>query len=59
MTKINKKADLKPVVDLTIKPSTYQPSKSEMEEEYDMPGLTMEQLRRTFGGPFNIKREAE
>ena len=31
--------------------SSYQPSKAEMEEEFDMPGADMETLRRAFFKP--------
>jgi len=34
----------------TIKPSNYQPSKAEMEEEFDMPGADMDTLSRLFFG---------
>ncbi|MCY4290841.1 MAG: hypothetical protein OXC72_03665 [Roseovarius sp.] len=34
----------------TLKPSNYQPSKAELEEEHDMPGMTDEQIRHAFFG---------
>ena len=31
-----------------VKPPTYQPTAQEMNEEYDMPGASMETVRRAF-----------
>ena len=36
---------------LDLKPPTHQPSKSEMEQEFDMPGASMETLRKAFFNP--------
>ena len=33
-------------------PDDYQPSRAEMEEEFDMPGLSLEQARAFFMRPF-------
>ena len=33
-------------------PEGYQPTKAELEEEFDMPGLTLEQARAFFMRPF-------
>ena len=44
-------------VELVLKPSSYQPSKAEMEEEFDMPGLSMNKIRAAFFRPFAIRRE--
>lgn len=43
--------------ELVLKPSSYQPSKAEMEEEIDMPGLSMDEIRAAFFRPFAIRRE--
>ncbi|MDE0695288.1 MAG: hypothetical protein OXH76_05585 [Boseongicola sp.] len=42
-------------VERRVKPSTYQPTKAEMEEEIDMPGADMPTLRRAFFKP--LKKE--
>ena len=41
---------------LKLAPTDYQPSKAELEEEIDMPGMTMEEIRHTFRRPFKIVR---
>lgn len=38
-----------------VKPPTYQPSASELHEEYDMPGASMETLRKAFFKPLEAK----
>ncbi len=40
-----------------IKSSTYQPSKAELEEEIDMPGMDDEEIRRTFFRPVKFIRD--
>ena len=60
MTKKAKPREPQPIpepVDLVIKSSSYQPSKSEMEEEFDMPGLSLDEIRAAFFRPFAIRRE--
>ena len=42
---------------LPLPPPGYQPSKAELEEEFDMPGLTDEEARRRFFRPFRFERE--
>ena len=42
---------------ITLPGNGYQPSKAEMEQEYDMPGASMETVRSAFFRPINIKRE--
>ena len=34
----------------------YQPSKAELEEEFDMPDMTMEEVRQVFRRPFRVVR---
>lgn len=41
--------------EVAIKPSEYQPSKAELEEEYDMPGADMETLRKAFFKPLKTE----
>ena len=41
-----------------LPPPGYQPSKAEMEEEVDMPGLSDEQVRERFFRPFRFERAA-
>ena len=42
---------------LPLPPSGYQPSKAELEEEFDMPGLSHEEVRERFFRPFRFERE--
>ena len=42
---------------LTLPPPGYQPSKAEMEEEIDMPGLSHDEARERFFRPFRSERE--
>lgn len=57
MTETRPKAKLPDPVELVLKPSSYQPSKAEMEEEFDMPGLSLDEIRAAFFRPFAIRRE--
>ena len=41
---------------ITLPPKEYQPSKAELEKEYDMPGLSLEKLRQTFFRPVKVLR---
>lgn len=43
---------------LPLPPPGYQPSRAELEEEFDMPGLTDEEVRETFFRPFRFERTA-
>ena len=43
---------------LPLPPPGYQPSKAEIEEEFDMPGLSDEEARRLFFRPFRVERVA-
>ena len=47
-----KRAELPEPVAVRMKPSSYQPTKAEMEEEFDTPAWTEDQLRRVFMRPF-------
>jgi len=40
-------------------PPGYQPSRAELEEEFDMPGLSEQEMRQTFFRPFRFKREGK
>ena len=42
---------------ITLPKSDFQPSKADMEREYDMPGLSLDEIRSTFIRPSNIRRE--
>ena len=42
---------------LPLPPPGYQPSRAELEEEFDMPGLTDEQVREMFFRPFRFERQ--
>ena len=41
---------------LPLPPPGYQPSKAELEEEIDMPGLSDEEARKLFFRPFRFER---
>lgn len=43
-------------VEIELKPSSYQPNKAEMEEEFDTPAWTMDKLRAVFMRPFVTKK---
>ena len=42
---------------INLPPSEYQPSKSEMEKEYDMPKAGKRTLRKAFFRPFDVVEE--
>ena len=42
---------------ITLPSSDFQPSKADMEREYDMPRMSLDKIRSTFFRPFNIRRE--
>ena len=42
--------------EIAIPPKDYQPSKAEMEEGFDMPGMSDDQVREAFFRPFRIVR---
>ena len=42
---------------LPLPPPGYQPSKAELEEEVDMPGLSDDEARERFFRPFRFVRE--
>ena len=42
---------------LDIKPPTYQPTKEEMNQEFDMPGASTETVRQAFFKPVKEKEE--
>lgn len=42
---------------MRIPPKHYQPNKAEKEEETDMPGMSDEEVRRTFFRPLNFVRD--
>ena len=42
--------------EIEIPPDDYEPTKAELEEEFDMPGADMETVRRAFFRPTKIVR---
>ena len=48
-------AKLPDPIEIELKPSSYQPTKAEMEEEFDTPAWSMDQLREVFMRPFVAK----
>lgn len=53
MTKHKKQPILEPK-EAEIKKSTYQPSKAEYEEEYNMLGMNDQQIKSAFFRPFKV-----
>lgn len=52
----NKKRKKIPVpVDLEISDRQYQPSRAELREEMDVPGLSLERVRTPFMRPFRFR----
>ena len=43
--------------DLEIKPSDYQPTRKELREEQDMPGMSDKQVRKSFFQLFNFVKK--
>lgn len=56
MTKTKPKADLPTPVEVDMKPSSYQPTKAEMEEKFNTPGWSLDQVRNVFMRPFVTKK---
>ena len=46
-----------PPREIALPPKDYQPSKAEMEEEFDMSGMSDDQMREAFFRPFRFIRE--
>ena len=44
---------------MVLPPKDYQPSKAEMDDGIDMPGMSDEQVRETFFRPFTFVRESK
>ena len=38
-----------------VRPRDYQPSKAELEEEIDMPGMSVKRMREAFFRPFRFE----
>ena len=55
--KPRKRQPLPMPVTITLPDNTFQPRKADMEREYDMPGASLEQIRRAFFRPVKILRE--
>ena len=55
---MRKKSDKSPR-EVRVAPSTYQPSKAELEEEFDMPGWSRDQVRENLLGPVRLVEDAD
>ena len=42
---------------ITLPGKDFQPSKADMDREYDMPGASLKTIRRALFRPFNIRRK--
>ena len=58
-TSKKRKAKIPPPRDIELRPSTYQPSRAELREKHDMPGLTDELIRDTFFRPFRVTEKRD
>jgi len=47
-----RKAKLPEAIDVELPPREYQPSRAELNEEIDMPGLSLKKARKLFMRPF-------
>ena len=56
--KSKKRRDLPHPRTITLPDQDYQPPKAEREKEHDMPGASLETVRRAFFRPFSIQRES-
>ena len=54
---LRKRQPLPKPVTITLPDNTFQPRKEQMDKEYDMPGASVEQIRRTFFRPVIVRRE--
>ena len=45
--------------EVRVASSTHQPSKAELEETFDMPGWTTEQMRENLLGPIKLVEDEE
>ena len=60
MKRTNRPAERIPTPrDMPLPPKDYQPSKTDMEAEIGMPGMSDKQVRETFFRPFNFVRESK
>ena len=41
--------------EITLPPRDYQPSKAELQEEFDMPGADMDAVHRAFFRPVSVR----
>jgi len=55
--KSRKRQPLPKPVTITLPPNDFQPRKEHMDKEYDMPGASVEQIRRAFFRPVIVRRE--
>ena len=55
--KPRKRQPLPKPVTVTLPDNTFQPRKADMEEEFAMPGASMEQIRQAFFRPVKVLRE--
>ena len=55
--KSRKRQPLPKPATITMPPATFQPRKADMDKEYDMPGASVEQIRRAFFRPVKVLRE--
>ena len=55
--KASKRQPLPKPVTITLPDNKFQPKKMDMEEEYDMLGASMEQIRQAFFRPVRVLRE--
>ncbi len=59
MSNRKRKAKIPPPRDIELRPAAHQPSRAELREEHDMPGMTDEQIRDTFFRPFRVTEKRD
>ena len=57
MKKTKPKRTIPKPVTMRVPKRTYQPKRSELREEVDMPGLSRQQARKFFASPFKFKSD--
>ena len=54
---MKKKSEKAQPREVRVAPSTYQPSRAELREEFDMPGWSLDQMRKNLLGPVKLVQD--
>lgn len=52
------KTQKRPPREITLPPRGYQPSRAELREEFDMPGASLETVRKAFFKPVVVREKS-